>query len=266
MSTVIIPERLALLEALTIDKSSHKNFEEGHCALELVSWLSGESWSDHPDCVSPVIGDFCRNWNDNLNDIDRQQLKPYLVRLVGSKGNRALELRRLWMATNWLARECGPAFMDMTPALAEHAKALRALPEITDKGSVNASLTVLDAARAAAYTAAWAAAGAAVGAATYAAAWDAAGAAAGAAAYAATYAAAWAATYAAGGAAAGAWAAAGAAAWAATWRAAWAAGGAAAYDATRAAAYDATWAALASTVAHLQESAFALLDRMLEAV
>ena len=220
MSTVIIPERLALLEALTIDKSSHKNFEEGHCALELVSWLSGEPWSDHPDCVSPVIGDFCRNWNDNLNGIDRQQLKPYLVRLVGSKGNRALELRRSWMATNWLARECGPAFMDMTPALAEHAKALRALPEITDKGSVNASLTVLDAARAAAYAATWRAA----------------------------------------------WAAGGAAAWAATWRAAFAAGGAAAYDATRAAAYDATWAALASTVAHLQESAFALLDRMLEAV
>ena len=254
MSTVIIPERLALLEALTIDKSSHKNFEEGHCALELVSWLSGEPWSDHPDCVSPVIGDFCRNWNDNLNGIDRQQLKPYLVRLVGSKGNRALELRRSWMATNWLARECGPAFMDMTPALAEHAKALRALPEITDKGSVNASLTVLDAARAAAYAATWRAAWAAGGAATYAAAWDAAGAAGGHAAWDAA------------GAGAGAIAGAGAVAWAATWRAAWAAGGAAAYDATRAAAYDATWAALASTVAHLQESAFALLDRMLEAV
>ena len=156
---MIIEERLKQLDALTLDKSAHPSFDEGHCALELVSWIAGEPWSDHPACVSPVLGDFCRNWNDSLDDVIRQRLKPYLPRLVGTAGDKAADKRRSWMAMDWLTRECAPAFMDLTPSLAAHAASLRGLPEICDKASLDSSMKTLDAAG----DAAWAAAGGAAG-------------------------------------------------------------------------------------------------------
>ena len=151
---MIIQKRLAILETIDLLRGSHSD-NNGKCALEAVAWLAGEPHSDHPACVSSVLGDFCRNWNDNLDDANRQRLKPYLPRLIGTAGDAEKEQKRGWMAMDWLTRECGPAFMDLTPALAEHAAALRALPEIIDIESLKASEKARDAARAAARAAAW---------------------------------------------------------------------------------------------------------------
>ena len=173
----IIQERLAQLETLELLKGSHDD-DNGKCALEAVAWLVGEKHSDHPACVSPVLGAFCRSWNDSLDDVNRQKLKPYLVRLIGTAGDAARDQRRSWMAMDWLARVCGPVFMDLTPSLRGHASALRALPEMVD----GETLAARDAARVAAWAAvrdaawgaAWGAAGAAARAAAGAAARDAA--------------------------------------------------------------------------------------------
>ena len=160
----IIQERLAQLETLELLKGSHHD-DNGKCALEAVAWLVGEKHSDHPACVSPVLGAFCRSWNDSLDDVNRQKLKPYLVRLIGTAGDAARDQRRSWMAMDWLARVCGPVFMDLTPSLRGHASALRALPEMVDGETLAAGDAVRaaagDAARDAAWGAAWGAAGAA---------------------------------------------------------------------------------------------------------
>ncbi len=222
----IIEERVAKIDAMTLDKGAHDEGDE-MCVMEAVAYVAGEPWSDHPECACPVIGAFMQNWNDSLDDETRQRLKPYVTRLVGTKSTTEVEVARSWMACDWLVRTFTPAWLELA-GLGDDAAALRGLPNLDSAALVDAAMPVIEkahksaaAARAAARDAAWAAAWAAAGAA----AWDA------------------------------AWAAAGAAAGAAARDAAWAA--------ARDAARDAARAALAPTVLALQGEAFGLLDRML---
>jgi hypothetical protein len=231
------PAVKALPPDLRLDKGSHEppNGEFAVCLLEAVSYVAGERWTDHPECVCPVLAAFGRSWNDSLNDEDRQMLVPYIPRLVGTRSTPQVEEARAWMATEWLVRECAPTWLRLA-GLEDHAHALEHLAAVTSPEAARAGPAARDAAGAAAWDAAWAAGAAAR---------DAAGAAA------------WAAG-------AAARDAAGAAAEAAAGAAAWAAGAAA-----RDAAGDAAWAAardaLRPTVKSLQVSALALLDRMIEA-
>jgi hypothetical protein len=257
--------------ALPLSQGNHDKPEDGMCVMEMASYLAREPWSDHPQCVSPVIAAFCRSWNDALDDETRQRLKPYAFKVVGTRTTEADEETRAWMATDWLCRVQAPAWLRLA-GLTEHAQALESLARISDATTARSAQPTLDAAHtasaaagAAARNAAWTAAGdaarTAAGDAARNAAWNAARAAAGDAARNAAGAAAWAAA----GAAAwnAAWTAAGAAArntaGDAAWNAARNAAGAAARNAARAAAGN----ALAPTVLALQESAFGLLDEMI---
>ena len=226
----VIEERLPYLEPLVLESGSHAPPINGlvhACVMEAVAYVAGEPWSDHPECVSPVLGAFLRSWNDSLDDDARQMLKPLIPRLVGTKASKAVEEKRAWMATDWLARECAPAFLRLA-GLTEHAEALEGLSALTTAKQAEKVRPTLAAAGDAA--------------------WDAARAA---------RAAAWAAAWAAARAARAARAAAGAAAGDAAWDAAWAA--------ARAAAGDAARDALEPTVKALQVSALGLVERMIEA-
>ena len=250
------------LEGITLKAGGHDSRAAGVCAMEAVAWLAGEKHSDQPSCACPVIASFMRNWNDNIKDDTTRTnlLRPLLPLLVGSRSTKAVELRRSYLALDWLARECAPTFLSLRDDLKAHAVALRGLKPLTDAKSCKAAQKTLDAARdaagAAAWDAAWAAARDAAGDAARDAAWDAARDAARAAAGAAAGDAAMAA----------AWDAARDAAWAAAWDAAWDAAGdaamAAARDAAWAAAWDAARDALAPTVTTLQASASDLVRRM----
>jgi len=268
------------LETLNLAKGAHNDRDNGLCLLEAVAWLAGEPHSDHPACVSPILGVFGRQFNDALPDDRRQELRRFVPLLPGTAGDGRDQARGL-MAADWLIRIYTPAWMELAGL---DATALRGLPVMDSWNAVAVAQPVLDDARsraAAAGAAARAAAWAAAGDAAWAAAWNAARAAAGAAARDAAWAAAgdaardaaWAAAGDAAGAAAGdaagdaAWAAAGAAAGnaagAAAWNAAGAAARAAAGDAARAAAGDAARDVLAPTVAMLQGSAVELFGRMI---
>ena len=229
-------ERLAALPPLSA--GAHETKHEGACVMEAVSYVSGEPWSDTPACACPVLGAFMRDWNDDLPEADRDRLlRPLVRRLVGSRSTPEVEVRRSWLAMDWLVRTNAPAWLQLVPALVPHAAALTDLPPIVDAQTAAAHQSTFNAAGDAAWDAAWAAA--------VDAAWDAAGAAAGDAAVDA------------------AWVAAGAAAVDAAWDAAGVAAGAAAGDAAWAAMGDAARAALQPTVATLQRSALDLVDRML---
>ena len=280
----------------TLQSGFHETAEKGMCLMEAVAWVAGLPHSDAPECTSPVLATFAQTWNDSLrSDEERAQLLPYIPMLIGTAGAPEADMRRSWMALDWLVRVHTPAWLDLA-GLGDHATALRDLPEIVDDLTLQQGAAARDAARDAARAAAWAAARDAAWDAARAAARDAAWAAAWAAARDAARAAAWAAAWAAARDAAwwaAAWAAARAAAWAAAWAAArdaawaaaWAAARDAARDAARATAWDAArdaaWAAardaardaaraaavekLEPTVKELQASAHDLFNRMIAA-
>jgi hypothetical protein len=271
----IDPARLAQISVL--ESGGHQpNEGKAMCAMEAAAYIAGEPWSDHPQCVCPVIAAFMRSWNDALPDAERTSLLlPLIPKTIGTAGSPALVDRRATMASDWLIRVSTPAWLRLA-GLTAHADALEALPEITDPTPPPAVVAALKAAQTdadAAWAAAWAAAWDAAWDAARAAAWAAARAAAWDAAWAAAWAAAWDAAWDA--ARAAAWAAARAAAWDAAWDAArdaaWDAARDAAWDAAGAAARDAAGAAagaaardkLAPTVAELQQSAIDLYTRMI---
>jgi hypothetical protein len=245
---MIETERLAKVLGMTLKSGAHPSIKSGACVMEAVAYVAGEKWSDAPECASPVIAAFMRLWNDSLDDEARNRLlKPLIPRLVDTKGTPKVEERRSYMALDWLIRVFTPKWLDMVPALHEHAKALRELEAIADMAGAAAAGKTVHAAEDAAVASAWAAARAAAGAfaedAAVASAWAAARAAAEAAARAAAEAAARAAAVA----------------------SAWAAARAAAEAATRAAAEAAARDVLRPTTEWLQASALQLVDRMLEA-
>jgi hypothetical protein len=266
---------------LKLSRGGHKPTDNEACLLEAVAYVAGEPWSDRPACASLVLITYGQRLNDVLPDDLRQQLIPFIPRIVGTAGDGKDE-RRSYLALDWLTRTWLPAWLRLVPACVSDADAIAGLPPVVDLESaalvgeaVRAAVigaraawgAAGDAARDAAQGAAGAAARDAAQGAARVAAQGAAGAAARAAARAAAQGAAGAAARDAARAAArdaaraAAWDAAGAAAWAAVRAAAWDAAGAATWDAAGAA----TQAALAPTVTELQTSAIALLGTMIEA-
>jgi peptidoglycan hydrolase CwlO-like protein len=101
-----------------------------------------------------------RNWNDQIKDdaVRTALLRPLLPLLVGSRSTEEVELRRSYLALDWLARECAPAWLSLRDDLKAHAVALRGLAPLTDTTSCKAAQQTLEAARDAAWAAARAAA------------------------------------------------------------------------------------------------------------
>src|SRR6266545_1161132 len=159
------------LSTIHLEKGAHETRDSGVCLLEAVAWFAGREHSDHPPCVSPVLGTFGRSWNDALDDSTRQRLVPFIPRMVGTANDGADEARA-WMLTDWLVRVCAPTFL-RTAGLTEQAQQLEGAPPITGPKSAASLQGALDMAAAAA-NAAWDAAGAAAGDAAGAAAWNAA--------------------------------------------------------------------------------------------
>lgn len=121
-----------LPEGFRLAKGEHDppNGEFEACLLEAVSFVAGETWTDHPKCASPVISAFLRNWNDAMDDEDRQILAPLIPRLVGTAASPEVEEARAWLATDWLVRECAPAWLRLA-GLTSHAEALEGLAAVT---------------------------------------------------------------------------------------------------------------------------------------
>ena len=217
------------LSTLVLKAGGHESPEAGMCVNEAVAFYAHEAHTDRPKCMSPVIASFTMSWNDG-SGWARKALVAYIPRLVGTNTGKADDEKRAWLATDWLARECAPAFL-RAAGLTEHAEALESLAPVLSPQSAKDCQPKLAAAGAAAWDAA--------GDAAWDAAWDAAGDA--------------------------AWDAARDAAGDAAWDAA----RAAAWDAARAAAgaaknlREAADKALAPVVEQLQVSALGLLDRMI---
>ena len=225
MSTA--PDRLAVLDDFTLDSGSHRGgIDSGACLLELTSYIAGEPWSDEPECVSPVLTAYGIGLNDAWDDEQRQKLKPFIPRMIGTAGDGQDEARS-FLALDWLIRTYTPTWLDLAGFTVE-AAALRDHPPIVDDVAARSVSPVVLAARKKAATSATARAETL--AATGIAAWDA--------------------------------AAAGIATWDAIWPSTADPARAAAEHAAAAAA--AAGESLAPTVTALQESALDLFDAMID--
>jgi hypothetical protein len=154
------------LDTLTLTKGVHGNRGDGVCLMEAVAWWAGEKHTDHPACVSPVLGAFGRSLNDVLPGGKRQELRR-LVPLLPGTADDSHDQARGYLALDWLIRTWTPAWLDLA-GLSEEAHALRELRRIVDLAAAQSAGPVVRqasqkaaAARAAAGDAAWAAAGAA---------------------------------------------------------------------------------------------------------
>lgn len=121
---------------LRLSSGSHSNPDDGMCLLEAVSYVAGEAFTDRPKCVSKVLGTFGRALNDALGYSRRQELIPFISKLIGTAGD-GFDETRTYMALDWFIRTYTPTWLDLA-GLSIEATALRSLPRIVDADTEHA--------------------------------------------------------------------------------------------------------------------------------
>ena len=117
-------------------------------------------WSDHPECVSPVVRSLCIALNDRLpSDAERERvIGPHLFTPLGTLGDLALEQRRAFRCADMAVRVWAPREL-RARGFDGHARTLESLRPIVDVRTTQVGRAA--AAAAAAYSASAAAAEAA---------------------------------------------------------------------------------------------------------
>jgi hypothetical protein len=82
-------------QTVRLAQGRHPSPQIGACVMELASMLAGESFSDRPATVSPVIAAFLRTYNDGVDEDRRQALYPLASLIVGTTSSRAVERERV---------------------------------------------------------------------------------------------------------------------------------------------------------------------------
>jgi hypothetical protein len=71
--------------------------------MELSSMLAGEQFTDRPDCVCPVLAEFLRTYNDEVDERRRRDLYDYASKAVGTRAGSDIERLRANMCLRWWA-------------------------------------------------------------------------------------------------------------------------------------------------------------------
>ena len=126
---------------------SHGSHREGvgvGCAMEAISAINGGRWTDHPECVCPVITAFVIVFNDLLpsDELRSKYLAPRLLTPIGTRGTLKDEIARAKIAS-----KCAGKFYSLATNAAN----------ATSDDSLSISCTASEAARYAANNAVFAA-------------------------------------------------------------------------------------------------------------
>jgi hypothetical protein len=81
-------------QTVRLSRGKHSSPAQGVCVMELASMLAGESFSDRPACVDPVIGGLLRAYNDSVDGERRQDLYRMAAEVVGSASTIEVERAR----------------------------------------------------------------------------------------------------------------------------------------------------------------------------
>ena len=150
------------LDTLVLRSGTHTSPSDGVSLMEAVSDFAGEPWSNSPSCTSPVIAAYARSLNDWLPDDERQRLKAYIPRLVGT-AEPDLELRRAFACADAAVRVFAPlalkaaGLVEEAAKLGAHAPVNRESAEAARSAAESAE-SAESAARSAASLSAWSAA------------------------------------------------------------------------------------------------------------
>lgn len=109
-------------QTVHLDSGSHSGPDHGVCVMELASMLAGESFSDRPSCVDPVIGGLLRAYNDSVDGERRQELYRLAAAVVGSASTIDVERARAARCLAFAAAHRGRSRWGRRrpPALAAH--------------------------------------------------------------------------------------------------------------------------------------------------
>ena len=147
---------------LVSGKGSEKT---GACWMSAIHWYTRggkRSWSDQPDCVSPIIRDLCIALNDRLeSDVERERIiGPHIFDPVGTSTGNEDEGKRWALCVDRAVHLFTPFWLRKTKdaRCISIAESLEKLPAVTDQASAKAALPLLDKARssASAYASAYA--------------------------------------------------------------------------------------------------------------
>jgi len=69
-----------------LSRGKHRSPRKGACFMELVSYLAGERWSDHPACTHPLLAALARDVNDCTSDAGRPRLAELIPSVIGLTG------------------------------------------------------------------------------------------------------------------------------------------------------------------------------------
>jgi len=109
------------------------NPETGGCWMSALSKYGNETWSDHPDCVCPIITRLCIACNDMLPDDHSRGrvIGPHILEPVGTRTDDAeiIEARR-WHLVDAAVRVFAPHALDAN-GFGGEAEQLRSLPPVT---------------------------------------------------------------------------------------------------------------------------------------
>lgn len=95
------PSHPTSIDRIRLSPGRHDSPRDGACVVELASLIAGEEFTDRPECVCPVIGAFLRAWNDRAAYADRQRLRPYAERVIGSRGSAEITRQRRDLCIEW---------------------------------------------------------------------------------------------------------------------------------------------------------------------
>jgi hypothetical protein len=74
-----------LSQPIKLSAGNHNHPEDGMCAMEFVSWLVGEPFSDQPECVCPILARVAIHINDQGDQEMRDKLLLMLPDMVGTR-------------------------------------------------------------------------------------------------------------------------------------------------------------------------------------
>ena len=121
---------LKTLKLPPLSKGKHQSPEDGLCAMEMVAYLERLPHSDAPECTCLLLSEYVVKINDVCSDSDREKLKPYLPRLVGTVSPAHEQARAeifAWAAIHRFA----PMALEQV-GLRDDAELLRSCPKFED--------------------------------------------------------------------------------------------------------------------------------------
>lgn len=89
-----------VLDKISLDSGAHSSPEKGFCVMEAVSILAGEPFGDGPPCTDGPLRRAAIRLNDRATDEQRQLLRPFIPRMIGTAEDGHTQARRLIAANS----------------------------------------------------------------------------------------------------------------------------------------------------------------------